>query len=154
MSATATNAKMSEKRTGDLKKQVVEFKTMIYGNCPADPRLLGIHLLTKVIPAMDGTGDVAFAWGWAKNDVVVYNQSEYDTETGMYAKKHKMKKDDGDTEWHYEFKKGDKKRRAVITTEIWYKPNGNHNTSPIAILLGQFFGAGLHIAKVRFEDVE
>ena len=137
----------------DLKEQVLNFKTKIHGYCPADPRHLGVYLLTKVIPMMDGTGDVAFAWAWAKNDVGVYNQSEYDGETKMYRKQHKMKKTDGDTTWFYEFKNKDgKKRRALITTEIWFKEDADHNTSPIAILLGQFFGAGLHISKVKFED--
>jgi hypothetical protein len=66
-----------------------------------------------------------------------------------------MKKTDGDTTWTYEFKNKDgKKKKASITTEIWFKDNENHNTSPIALLLGQFFGAGLHISKVKFEDVE
>lgn len=138
----------------DLKEQVLNFKTMCFG-AAADPRHLGIHILTKVIPVMERDNEVAFAWGWAKNDVVVYNQNEYDTETTMYRRQHKMKKTDGDTTWFYEFKNKDgKKKKAIITTEIWFKENEQHNTSPIALLLGQFFGAGLHIAKVKFEDVE
>jgi len=68
---TSIPSKMS-----DLKEQVINFKTKIFGHCPADPRHLGIHLLTKVIPSMDGNGDVAFAWAWAKNDVCVYNQED------------------------------------------------------------------------------
>lgn len=151
---TMTSIPSLPSKMSDLKEQVINFKTKIFGHCPADPRHLGIHLLTKVIPSMDGNGDVAFAWAWAKNDVCVYNQEEYDGETKMYRTKHKMVKTDGDTTWFYDFKKGDKKRKAIITTEIWYKENADHNTSPIAILLGQFFGAGLHIAKVRFEDAE
>ena len=137
--------------TQDLKEQVLNFKTKCYGGVAADPRHLGVYLLAKVIPAMEDSGDVAFAWHWANKDVCVYNQSEYDTETGNYRKL-KMKKDDADTTWTYTFKKGDKNRKAIITTEIWYKKNADHNTSPIALLFGQFFAAGLHIAKVRFED--
>ena len=146
---------MSAPQMSNLKEQVINYKTKIFGACPADPRSVGVYLLTKVIPAMDGNGDVAFAWAWAKNDVCVYNQAEYDGETTMYRTKQKMVKTDGDTTWFYEFKNKDgKKRKALITTEIWFKKNGNHNTSPIALLLGQFFGAGLHIAKVKFEDAE
>ena len=143
---------MSSKMS-DLKERVMTFQTKCFG-AAADPRQLGVYLLARVIPAMDANGDVAFAWAWAKNDVCVYNQAEYDGETKMYRTRHKMKKTDGDTTWYYEFKNKDgKKRKAVITTEIWYKENENHNTSPIALLLGQFFGAGLHICKVKFEDV-
>ena len=69
----------------------------------------------------------------------------------MYRNRHKLKKTDGDTTWFYEFKNGSKNRRAIITTEIWYKEDAYHNTSPIALLLNQFFGAGLHICKVKFE---
>jgi hypothetical protein len=136
----------------DLKEQVMNFKTRCYG-AEADPRHLGVFLLTKVIPTMDGDGDVAFAWAWAKKDVCVYSQKEYDGETAMYQKKHKMTKTDGDTTWFYEFKnKNGKKRKAVMTTEIWFKEDADFATSPIALLLGQFFGAGLHIVKVKFED--
>lgn len=145
---------MSAPKMSNLKEQVINFKTQCFG-AVADPRSLGVYLLAKVIPAMDGNGDVAFAWAWAKKDVCVYNQAEYDGETAMYRNRHKMKKTDGDTTWFYEFKNKDgKMRKALITTEIWFKENENHNTSPIALLLGQFFGAGLHIAKVKFEDVE
>jgi len=136
----------------DLKEQVINFKTKIFGSCPIDPRFLGIQLLTSVIPRMDGNGDMAFAWMWAKNDVALYNQKEYDEETKMYRTKHKMIKNNGDTTWFYDFKIGEKKRRAIITTEIWFKKDEDHATSPIALLMGQFFGAGLHISKVRFED--
>ena len=138
-------------KTGDLKERVINFQTKCYG-AVADPRSVGIHLLTKVIPYMDGNGDMAFAWAWAKHDVCMYNQAEYDEETTTYRKKHKMKKHDGDTTWFYEFKKDGKKRKAIMTTEIWFKEDGHHNTSPIALLFGQFLGAGLHITKVKFED--
>ena len=130
----------------DLKEQVINFKTKCFG-AVTDPRSLGVYLLAKVIPAMDGNGDIAFAWFWAKKDVCVYNQEEYDGETKMYRTKHKMKKTDGDTTWFYEFKKDGKMRKAIITTEIWYKENTQHNISPIALLMSQFFGAGLHISK-------
>lgn len=141
-------------KTSDLKEQVLNFKTKCFG-ADADPRALGVYILASVLPNMERGGDVAFAWAWAKKDVCVYNQNEYDTETKMYRTKHKMVKTDGDTTWTYEFKNKDgKKKKVFITTEIWFKENENHNTSPIAILLGQFFGAGLHIAKVKFEDAE
>jgi len=143
-------------KQSDLKEHVLNYKTIHYTNQhKIDPRHLGIHILTKPIPAMDVNGDMAFAWLWARNDLGVYNQAEYDGETKMYRTTHKMKKDNGDTEWFYEFKNRDgKKRKATITTEIWYKPGEDHRTSPVATLLGQFMGAGLHIAKVRFEDAE
>jgi hypothetical protein len=140
-------------KQSNLKEQVMNFKTKCFG-AVADPRHLGVHILTKVIPSMDINGDVAFAWLWAKNDLGVYNQKEYDGETKMYVETHKMKKTNGDTEWVYEFKNKDgKMRKATITTEIWYKEGEDHRTSPVAMLLNQFFGAGLHIAKVKFSDV-
>jgi hypothetical protein len=145
---------MSAYKMSNLKEQVINFKTKCFG-ATADPRSIGVYLLAKVIPAMDVNGDMAFIWAWAKEDIGVYNQAEYDCETAMYRNRHKMKKTDGDTTWFYEFKNKDgKMRKALITTEIWFKENGNHNTSPVALLLGQFFGAGLHIAKVKFEDVD
>ena len=137
----------------NLKEQVLNFKIRCHG-AATDPRRLGIHLLTQVIPSMIATNDMAFAWYFATNDVVVYNQQEYDEETHNYKNRHNMVKDEGDTTWFYEFKKGGKKRRAIITTEIWYKKNQDHSTSPIALLLGQFVGAGFHICKVKFEDAE
>jgi len=138
----------------DLKEHVMNFKTVIHTNeHKCDPRHLGVYILAKVIPNMDENGDVAFAWLWAKHDLGVYNQAEYDGEVAMYKKTHKMKKHDGDTVWNYVFKnKHGKMRRAVLTTEIWFKEGANHQTSPVAQLLSQFFGAGLHICKVRFED--
>ena len=140
----------------DLKQHILNVSPpRIYSNYPMpDLKSLGVHLLAKVIPAMDKNGDVAFAWFWRMNQMGVYNQQEYDTETTMYQKEHKMLKDNGDTTWCYEFKKGDKKRRCVMTTEIWYKKDEEHRTSPIALLLNQYFAAGLHIVKCRFEDVE
>jgi len=103
---------------------------------------------------MDINNEVAFAWLWARKDVVVYNQKEYDDETTMYRLKHNMVKADGDTTWFYEFKKDGKKRKTILTTEIWYKKDTDHATSPIALLFGQFFSAGLHITKVKFEDTD
>ncbi len=150
-STTPSPAPTVAPKMSDLKEQVINFKTKIYGGSGVCPRTLGVILLTKVIPRMFAVGDVAFGWHWAANDVGVYNQAEYDAETKNYRTKHKMMKNDGDTTWFYDFKNGDKKVRAIITTEIWFKKDEDHNTSPVAILLGQFFGAGLHLAKVRFE---
>jgi len=141
----------STPKMSNLKEQVLNFKTQCFG-AVTDPRSLGVFILAKVIPDMDRTGDVAFCWGWRVNDVCVYNQSEYNTETATYRKTHKMKKSTGDTTWFYEFKNKDGvMRKALMTTEIWYKEGEDHNTSPIALLMGQFFGAGLHIVKVKFE---
>jgi len=137
----------------NFKEAVMSFNTRIYsqGNLP-DPKHLGLCLLTRVIPQMEAGGDVAFAWGWVPKDVVVYNPEEYKTETKMYQDKFKMKCDKGDTTWFYDYTYKDKKRRAILTTEIWYDPKGNHGTSPIAYLFRQYLAAGLHITKVRFED--
>lgn len=140
----------------DFKQHILTLEPpRIYSPTPMpDLKHLGIHLLAKVIPTMDTNGDIAFGWLWRMNQVGVYNKNEYETETTMYKDKLKMKKDDGDTIWFYEFKKGDKKRRCVMTTEIWYMKNEQHNTSPIAILFNQYLAAGLHITKCRFEDAE
>ena len=143
------------KHKSDLKKQVMNFKGIIItpNQKIADPLHLGIHILTKVIPVMDKMNEVAFAWHWRAEDVCVYNQEEYQTETNNYVKNHKMKKVDGDTEWFYVFKNKDgKMRKATITTEIWFNKSKDWKLSPIAVLLAQWFGAGLHICKVKFED--
>jgi hypothetical protein len=140
------------KKTSNLKEHVMNYKTICFG-AAADPRHLGIHILSKTIPKMYETGDMAFAWLWRLSDVGIYNQAEYETEVNTYQKTHKMKKCDGDTTWFYEFKKDGVMRKAVITTEIWFKPGEQHQLSPIAQLLGQFCGHGLHISKVKFETV-
>ena len=140
----------------NLKDKVINFKgPNVYSSTPLpDIKYVGVFLLAKVIPAMDAEGDVAFCWHWGLNDIAKYNKEEYETETTMYKKQHKMKKDDGETTWFYDFKKGDKKRRCVMTTEIWYNPKKDAPLSPFAMLFGQYFGNGYHITKCRFEDVE
>tara|TARA_R110000868_G_C10861391_1_gene761546 strand:- start:1034 stop:1486 length:453 start_codon:yes stop_codon:yes gene_type:complete len=136
----------------NFKEAVMTFSTRIYsqGDLP-NPQKLGIALLAKVIPAMEANGDVAFAWGWGPKDVLLYNQQEYETETATYVSLHKMKCDKGDTTWFHDYTSKGKKRRAILTTEIWYT-KGQHSVSPIAYLFRQFMAAGLHITKVRFED--
>ena len=139
-----------------------DFKARALGKLPTiytngklpDLKQLAIYLLARVIPEMDRDGDHAFAWLWAKEDICVYNADEYATETGMYKTKHKMKMDKGDTTWFYDYTLKGKKRRCVMTTEIWYKPNASHNLSPIAIIFGQMFANGLHIVKCEFKDAE
>jgi hypothetical protein len=156
MSSNAAAAVVVEPKMEDFKKAVVDYKMRVFasGGAGLDPRSIGIFILTKVIPMMDAQNDIAFFWHWARSDVGVYNQKEYDEETGRYKKQHKMVKDDGDATWFYDFKNKDgKMRRCIITTEIWYKKGADHNVSPIAYLFGQMFGNGFHIAKCRFEDV-
>lgn len=150
-----TPSNSSSSKMEDMKKAFLGDlpRVFVNGDFP-DLRRLGVYLLTNVIPKMDEGGDVAFAWLWARKDVGVYNQKEYDTETATYQTKWKMEKTDGDTTWVYEFKKGDKKRRCIVTTEIWFTKKGDHSLSPIAVLFRQMFGNGLHIAKCRFEDAE
>ena len=136
------------------------FKETIMGDMPKifsstpmpDLKMLGLHLMTKVIPTMAKEGDVAFAWHFRLKNVAVYNQAEYTTETDNY-KKNKLTKDDGDTTWFYDWKVGDKTRRCVMTTEIWYPKDKDMPTSPIAYLMGQMFGSGLHVVKCVFQDV-
>ena len=146
----------SKMETKDLKQLFMGTgQTRIFANGPMpDLKKLAVMILAKAIPNMEEHGDVAFAWLWARNDLGVYNQKEYETETSMYAKQHKMKKCDGDTVYHYDFTKDGKKRRCILTTEIWYKPRANHQLSPVAMLFGQYMSNGLHITKCRFENVE
>ena len=147
--------KPAEKAMMDFQKHVMTFKMKVFTNSPIpDPKNLGIHMMTEAIPKMRLKGDMAFAWHWVGNDVCLYNQKEYDDETDSYKKKG-LKKAEGDTTWFYDWVEGKsiKKCRAVMTTEIWFKEGADHNTSPFAILFGQMFGAGLHITKVRFEDL-
>lgn len=142
----------------DFKKHIVDYKQPRFfvadaSQLPPDLRHMGIFLLTKVIPQMDAEGDMAFYWAWAAKDIGVYNQSEYDEETRRYKKEHKMKMSKGDTTYFYEFKNKDgKMRRCILTTEIWFKEDEHHRLSPVAMLMGQMFGNGLHITKCRFED--
>lgn len=156
MSSNAAAVAVVEPKMEDFKKAVVDYKMRVFasGGAGLDPRSIGIFILTQVIPRMDVNNDIAFFWHWKLGDVGVYNQKEYDAETALYKTQHKMVKDAGDTTWFYDFKnKEGKMRRCIITTEIWYKKNGNHNVSPIAYLFGQMFGNGLHISKCRFEDI-
>ena len=144
---------MSTNQMENFKTAVMDFNTSIYSQRELpDPKHLGMSLLTKVIPQMEAQGDVAFAWGWKPKDVLLYNKQEYETETNRYKDHFKMKCDNGDKVWFYDYTYKDKKRRAILTTEIWYDPKGQHSVSPIAFLFRQFLAAGLHITKVRFED--
>jgi hypothetical protein len=136
----------------DFKQSVMTFQMKIHSPTPLpDPKNLGIYMMTKIIPHMEGAKDVAFAWHWKANDVVVYDQSEYDTETTSYRKKG-LKADKGDTPYFYDYTFKGKKRRCILTSEIWYKDDEDFRTSPFAFLFGQFFGSGLHITRVRFEN--
>ena len=148
-SATAT-------ATSDLKEHILKGSfPRIFSSTPMpDPKHLGVYLLTKVIPVMEGNGEFAFVWHWANKDVAVYSEAEYTAETGNYKSRHKMECSAGDTVWHYDYTFKGKKRRCIITTEIWYKPDTDHAVSPIALIFGQFMGNGLHFAKCRWEDVE
>jgi hypothetical protein len=144
----------------DFKKHVLEYespKFFIAGAedmPPTNLRHMGVFIMTRVIPSMDAHGDVAFAWHFAGKDITVYNQNEYTMETTTYRKKYKMVVNKGDTTWFFDFKNKDgKQRRCIMTTEIWFKKDEDFATSPIALLFGQMFGAGLHITKCRFEDV-
>ena len=152
MSAAAAVKPMS-----DLKKHFLEAEMpRIFTNGPAagiNYKVLGITILAKLIPEMDKNNEVAFAYHYAMKDLCAYSAADYNSETSNYKKTHKMKCDKGDTVWFYEFKNKDgKKRRCILETEIWYKPNAEHSVSPIAILFSQFFANGLHITKCRFED--
>jgi hypothetical protein len=137
-----------------FKQRVLDFKTHIF--CERSfppPREIGISLLTKIIPMMDYKNDFAFAWHWKANDVCLYSKAEYEKETEYYITTHKMKRNKGDTVYHYDFIANGKKRRCILMTEIWYVPDEDHNISPIAYLFGQFMGCGLHITKCSFSDV-
>lgn len=142
--------------SSDLKERVLKGSfPRIFSSTPTpDLKSLGVFLLTKVIPQMEDNGEVCFVWNWRCQDVAAYTQADYNTETGNYKTKHKMECVLGDTVWHYDYTFKGKKRRCVITTEIWHKPGSEHSLSPIAMLFGQMFGNGLHFAKCRWEDVE
>ena len=135
----------------DFKQNVMDFKTNIYTNGPIhDPKRLGIHMMTRVIPRMMEDGDVAFAWHWRANDACVYNAKELEMETTNY-KERGLKCDKGNTTWFYDWKSQGKMYRCLMNTEIWYLEDEHHRTSPFAYLFNQFMGAGLHITRVRFE---
>ena len=134
----------------NFKEAVLNFKTVIHSSQPMpDPKHLGLHVMTQLIPKMEATGDVAFAWHWKGNDVCVYNPAEYAEETGMYRKKG-LKMDKGDTTWFYDYTYKGNKRRCILTTEIWYNNTERFRTSPFAFLFRQYMAEGLHITKVRF----
>jgi len=134
----------------DFKQAVLSFKTVIHSSQPMpDPKHLGLHVMTQLIPKMEATGDVAFAWHWKGNDAVVYNPAEYAEETGNYRKKG-LKMDKGDTTWFYDYTFKGNKRRCILTTEIWYNNKERFRISPFAFLFRQYMAEGLHITKVRF----
>ena len=138
----------------DFKKNVMNYKINIYTNVDIpDPKHLGIYMMTKVIPKMEDLGDVAFAWHWASKSPCTYNAQELEMETNNY-KKMGCKCDKGDSTWFYEWKSKDgKKHRCLMNTEIWYLEDKDHETSPFAFLFNQIMGSGLHITRVRFEEV-
>jgi len=127
----------------NFKEAVLNFKTVIHSSQPMpDPKHLGLHVMTQLIPKMEATGDVAFAWHWKGNDVCVYNPAEYAEETGMYRKKG-LKMDKGDTTWFYDYTYKGNKRRCILTTEIWYNNTERFRTSPFAFLFRQYMAEGL-----------
>ena len=147
---------MASVSTSDLKERILKGKfPLIFSSTPMpDLKSLGVYLLTKVIPGMEGNNEVAFCWHWAMSDVCAYSPSDYSAETDNYKTTHKMKCEVGDTVWHYDYTYKGKKRRCIITSEIWYKPGAKHSVSPIAMIYGQMMGNGLHISKCRWEDIE
>lgn len=140
----------------DFKKSVMEgsFPTIHSSKPMPDLRSLGVYLMARVIPKMEELGEMAFAWHWAGNDVCAYTHNDYSTETGSYKKLHKMKCCKGDTVWNYDYTFKGKKRRCIMETEIWYKPDTDHNVSPIAMVFGQFMSPGFHFVKCRWESLE
>lgn len=137
-----------------FKQKVLDFKMKIFSEeAMPSPRAIGVYLLTKVIPSMDERKEDSFAWHFAGKDVCLYTKAEYDAEINNYINTHKMKCSKGNVVWHYDYTlAGGKKRRCVMTTEIWFKPDADHSISPIALLCGQFMGNGLHITRCVFQD--
>jgi hypothetical protein len=102
---------------------------------------------------MEEDNDVAFAWHWRANDACVYSAEELALEIDNY-KSRGLKCSKGDSTWFYDWTIKGKKHRCLMTTEIWYKEDEDHRTSPFAYLFNQFMGAGLHITRVRFVDLD
>jgi hypothetical protein len=154
MANTTTTTKARDFKKHALESEFPKFFIAGAEEMPPDLRRMGVFIMTRVIPSMDALGDVAFAWHFAGKDISVYNQNEYTMETTNYRRKFNMVVNKGDTTWFFDFKNKDgKQRRCIMTTEIWFKKDEDFATSPIALLFGQMFGAGLHITKCRFEDV-
>lgn len=146
-----TTKTTKEMKMNDLKELVVrgEFIRMRGAHGGMDLRHFGIHLLAKVIPEMYERGEYAFSWIFRMKELCAMTKQEYDDEVKKYVGD-KMKKDNGDATWFYDFKGV----RCVMTTEIWYYKNKDMPTSPVALLFGQLFGEGIHITKCRFEKKE
>lgn len=141
----------------DFKKNVLEgdFPVMYVPYRLPEPKHFGLFLMTKVIPTMEEKGEVAFYWHWDCSDVSCATKAAYERETKRYKDELKMKCEQGNSTWFYDYKRKDgKKRRCVIETEIWYIPDANHRLSPCAVVFNQMFGNGYHFAKCRWEDVE
>lgn len=136
--------------TRDFKQQVMSNKTHWFG-AAADPRALSIFVMSKVIPKMEELKEVAFCYDFLRKDVAAQTQRSYDL-TIAELRSQKWKCDKGDTIWHYDFKCGDKMRRCVMTTEVWYHPKKEYPTSPFALAMGQVFSAGHHVVKCQFTD--
>ena len=145
---------MATKTRSDFKKAVLDFQMMCFTADPMpDPKQLGVFLLTRIIPAMDGSDGFYFFWNG--KDIVCQSQEDYDKSIALADFKRTFpKKTLGDTEWEYVFTSKGKKRRCVMTTEIHFHPKKRQPLSPTALLFGQMFGNGLHITKCRFEDAE
>ena len=115
-----------------------------------EPFTLGLFLMTKISPQMESKGETRFAWDFRGWDVVAQTDGHW------RATKTQLKKltcEKGDTVYHYDFKSGDKMRRATLRTEIWYDPETDMPLSPTALLFGQWMGHGYHFVTVEFSDV-
>jgi hypothetical protein len=142
---------MSSSTTTCFKTSVFSFKTQVFG-ASADPRHLGVFILTRVIPGMDKGGEIAFSWHEPTRDITSYTQETYD-EAILLLKAQGCECVKGESVYHYDFTgAGGKKRRCILTTEIYFIKGKRHRISPVAYLFAQFFGEGIHITKCTFGD--
>ena len=141
----------------DFKEMAMNFNTEIHTSTPmADPRTLGVMVMTHVIPDMWRNGETIFWSCYTDQGTQVRSGSEGDL-TGMLQalrQRYKaMRMDRGDQSWFYDFKADGKTIRCIMTTEIHYSPRANMGLCATAILFKQFFGHGLHIVRCAFSEV-
>jgi len=158
----SVSKKMSKPSTTDdmcdFKQYVLDFQApIIWGNnaSPVDSRVLGIRLLTKVIPQCDTDNEVAIMYDEGRDAFLTTNAEKYKKQCAQWRKMG-HKKNDGDSTFYYDFKnKEGVMRRCLINTEIWYDEDDDDETlSATAILFAQFFGYGTHVIKVSFANKE
>jgi hypothetical protein len=138
----------------DFKSEVLNGKRPVLlsaGGRMPDPREAGVILMTRTLPMMDEKGFVVFAYGQTKETPITLTSEQW--EKGKAGGLAKMRCDEGDTEWFYDFvRKDGTKRRVVMRSVIYYDPDVPMPLSPYAVLFRQYLASGCYFVRCRFEN--